>query len=96
MNQPAHNDKQVSDEEIVADLFRLARTERFKKVAPLLKEAEAMYPSEPPERIKACLKLLGGMLWDTDHGGYATEYKQHRRPKGSGLLNQTQFKETHA
>lgn len=78
----------TSDEEIVADLFRLARTERFTKLAPLLKEAEAMYPSEPPERIRTCLTRLGEILWKTDHGCYATEYKHHRRPKGTGLLTQ--------
>lgn len=73
----------VSDDEIMADLFRLARTERFRTVAPLLSEAGAMYPLESPERIHACLKQLGEKLWDTDHGGYATEYKQHRRSKAA-------------
>ena len=75
--------KDISDDEIVADLFRLARTDRFRTVAPLLQEAEAMYPSESPERIRACMKQLGNTLWDTDHGGYATEYKRHRRPKAA-------------
>lgn len=83
MSDLIHSDAQISDDEIVADLFRLARSERFKQVGPLLKAAEAMYPAEPPLRIKSCLKTLAGLLWDTDHGGYAAEYKRHRRTSGS-------------
>lgn len=62
---PKSNDSTpvVSDEEIVADLFRLARTGRFKKVAPLLREAESMYLTEPSERIKTCMKRLGYRPW---------------------------------
>lgn len=77
---------QCSDEEIVADFFRLARTGRFTRAAELLTEGEALYSTVPPERLKSCLRRLGEMLWDSDYVGYATEYMQHRRPKGSGLL----------
>lgn len=80
MNQPKEPACIVSDDEIIADLFRLARTGRFRKVAPLLEEAKSMYPAEPMERITACVKRLGEILWDTDHGGYAAEYKRHRHP----------------
>lgn len=86
MNQPKELAQVISDDEIVADLFRLARTGQFSKIAPLLKEAESMYPTEPQERIKACLKCLGEILWDTDHGGYATGYRLHRRTKRRRLL----------
>ncbi|MEW5511766.1 hypothetical protein ABGT16_04030 [Pseudomonas asiatica] len=47
MNQPKELAQVISDGEIVADLFRLARTGQYSKVAPLLKEAESMYPKEP-------------------------------------------------
>jgi len=64
-----------SDEEIVADLFRLARTGRFKRVAPLLREAESMYPAEPADRIEHCLRRLGQIFWETDYQGFATDYR---------------------
>lgn len=72
----------VSDEEIIADLFRLARSGRFLEAKPLLAAGEQMYPNEPKERVRDCLRRLSINLWDTDHGGYATEYKhQHRNPR---------------
>lgn len=71
---------EFTDEEIVADLFRLARSGRFRKVEPLQQEAEALYPLESPARIKTCMKRLAEILWESDHGGYATEYMNQRRP----------------
>ncbi|WP_121498287.1 hypothetical protein [Pseudomonas aeruginosa] len=76
----------VSDDEIVADLFRLARSGRFRKAEPLMREAERMYPAEPVERIKACMKRLAEILWDNDHGGYASEYKRQRSTKRGSQL----------
>ncbi|ELQ8317726.1 hypothetical protein B382_19175 [Stutzerimonas stutzeri B1SMN1] len=80
------NEQPVSDDEIVADLFRLARTGRYHTAEPLMEEAGRMYPSEPSERIKACLKRLAGILWDNDHGGCATEYKRQRTTKRGSQL----------
>ncbi|HBP1602275.1 TPA: hypothetical protein L5U90_003378 [Pseudomonas aeruginosa] len=74
----------VSDDEIVADLFRLARSGRYLKAEPLLAAGASLYPNEPQERIKKCLRLLAERLWDTDHGGYATDYRlQRRHPRSS-------------
>ncbi len=75
----------VSDEEIVADLFRLARSGRFLEAKPLLAAGEQMYPNEPKERVIECLRRLSKILWDADHGGYATEYKRQRRHPRSSL-----------
>lgn len=61
------------DEEIVADLFRLARSGRFRRVGPLLLEAQSMYPAEPAERIRDCLRQLGRKLYETDYQGYASD-----------------------
>lgn len=77
---------QLSDDEITADLFRLARSGRFKHLAPLLEKAEKLYPEESRERIKACMKRLGEILWEADYQGYRSEYHLHRRPKAQGLL----------
>jgi hypothetical protein len=73
------NDQRISDDEIVADLFRLARSGRYLKAEPLLAAGASLYPNEPQERIKKCLRLLAERLWDTDHGGYATDYRLQRR-----------------
>jgi hypothetical protein len=54
--------EQISDDMIVADLFRLARSGRFRKAAPLARAANAMYPTETPARIKSCLFRLGEIL----------------------------------
>ena len=79
----------ISDEEITADLFRLARSGRFKRLAPLLKEAEELYPNEPSVRIKECMKRLGEILWEADYQGCRREFHLHRRPKAQGLLRQS-------
>lgn len=80
----------LSDDEIVANLFRLARTGCYLKVEPLMEEAQQMYPTEPVERIKACMKRLAEILWDNDHGGYASEYKRQRTTKrGSQFATDT-------
>lgn len=63
------------DMEIIADLFRLARTGRFKRVATLLREAEKLYPAEPAERIKDCLRRLGEIFLENDYQGFATDYR---------------------
>ncbi len=68
----------VSDDEIVADLFRLARTEQFRRASDLLAAGQSMHPKESEDRIKSCMQRLGDILWDTDHGDYATEYKLDR------------------
>lgn len=77
---------EVSDDEIVADLFRLAKSGRFKRLVPLLKEAEEQYPAETPGRIKACMRRLGEALWAADYQGYRSEYHLHRRPKAHGQI----------
>jgi len=81
---------QISDDEMVADLFRLARTGKFKHLEPLAKEAESLFPTEPAERINACLRRLGEILWEADYQGYRTEYLQHRRPKAKGILRRSE------
>lgn len=86
VNTRSDIDDSVSDDEIIADLFRLARTGRYHSAEPLLDEAGRMYPAEPVGRIKACLKRLAEILWDTDHGGCASEYKRQRTTKRGSQL----------
>ena len=79
MEQPNDLNPVVSDDEIVADLFRLARSGQFRQAAPLQEAGESMYPNEPKDRIHNCMRRLGEILWDADYCGYATEFKPHRR-----------------
>jgi hypothetical protein len=85
MDNPRAASPSVSDEEIVADLFRLARSGRFVEAKPLLAAGALMYPNEPKERVRECMRQLSKILWDADHGGYATEYKRQRRHPRSSL-----------
>ncbi|MDP2780481.1 hypothetical protein [Devosia sp.] len=85
VSQPNDTVQPVSDDEIVADLFRLARSGQYLKAKPLLAAGALLYPQEPKKRIKNCLVRLGEILWDTDHGGFATEYKLDRRHQRSSL-----------
>jgi len=76
----------VSDEEIVADLFRIARTGRYRNALQLMEAAQSTYRAEPLERMKTCLKQLAQILWDTDHGGYASDFKRAKhRPARTRL-----------
>jgi hypothetical protein len=85
MDNPSTASPSVSDEEIVADLLRLARSGRFMKAKPLLEAGELMYPNEPKERVRECLRRLSKILWDADHGDYGSEYKLQRRHPRSSL-----------
>lgn len=69
----------VEDIEIVADLFRLARSGKFTRLEPLLEEAQGLYPAEPAERIRACARQLGEILWDADYQGDRAEFMRRRR-----------------
>lgn len=85
MDKPSKASTTVSDEEIVADLFRLARSGRFLRAAPLLAAGEQLYPTEPKERLRECLCRLGHMLLDADCGGYVAEYKGQGRRHAQSL-----------
>lgn len=69
----------MTDDEIIAGLFRLARSGRFLRAAPLLAAGEQLYPAEPKERLRECLCRLGHMLWDAGCGGYVAEHNGQGR-----------------
>jgi len=64
----------ISDDDILAEVFRLARTGNFLRLEPLLEEAERVLPDIEPSRLKVCLRKLASRLWDSDYMGYTTEY----------------------
>tara|TARA_R110002124_G_scaffold128157_9_gene288599 strand:+ start:8525 stop:8761 length:237 start_codon:yes stop_codon:yes gene_type:complete len=67
------NHPEVSDSEIVADLFRLARSGQIHAVPELIEAAKQYLPCETEERIKSCIKQLANILWDCDYQGYQSE-----------------------
>lgn len=58
-HQVTEQETAISDIEIMAGLFRLARRGRFVSLEMLLRAGEECYPEESPERIRACPKQLG-------------------------------------
>lgn len=74
----------TGDDEIVAELFQLARTGRFLCAAELLEEAARRHPRVPRERLDQGLRDLGQRLWACDYQGWRTEYlRQRRRTPGT-------------
>lgn len=82
----------LSDDEIVADMFRLARTGEHYRIESLLAAAQALYPDEPAERIRSCAKQLAKILWNADYQGMCAEYSRHKRSRRRDELQQ---QETH-
>lgn len=73
-----------TDDEIVAELFQLARSGRYCRLRPLLEEVKRAHPQEPAERIDACAQKLGELLYERDYMGFATEYHARGLGKKSG------------
>jgi hypothetical protein len=79
----------LQDIEIVAELFQLARTDRYLTLDALLEQAQKDFPDETPERLRECVKQLGVLLKKTDHGGYGKDYdriSRHRKKAASKNL----------
>lgn len=75
----------VPDEDItiVADLFQLARSGRFRSAKDLMAAASEGNPTLAEEQLKRCCGHLANILFKADHGGYGTEYQRTKRPKRS-------------
>lgn len=73
----------VPDEDItiVAELFQLARSGRFRNVEDLVSAASEGNPDVSEEQLKRCCKHLANILFKSDHGGYGDEYVRTKRSK---------------
>lgn len=66
---------EVADMEVVGHLFRLARTEKYRDVKSLREAARRDMPEVSEQLLTDSFAALAEILWQSDHGGYATEYK---------------------
>lgn len=73
----------IPDEDItiVAELFRMARSGRYRKLNVMLADAPNFIPDTSAEQIKRCAKHLGNILFDSNHGGYGDEILRSNRAK---------------
>lgn len=73
----------IPDEDItiVAELFRMARSGRYRKLKVMLEDAPNFIPDIGEEQLKRCAKHLGSILFDSNHGGYGEELLRSTRAK---------------
>lgn len=69
----AHDE--LSDDQIIMELFRMARSGRFRQVAPLKEAALEMLKPISAQRIDICLANLADILYENDYQGYASDYR---------------------
>lgn len=72
----------LTDIEIVAELFQIARTGLFHTKEALMEQAALQFPDESPERLKDCSRQLGERLKESNYNEHADEYFKpgRRRP----------------
>lgn len=73
----AHDE--LSDDQIIMELFRMARSGRFRQVAPLKEAALEMLKPISAQRIDICLAKLADILYENDYQGYASDYRYSMR-----------------
>ncbi|WP_408601765.1 hypothetical protein [Pseudomonas sp. PLMAX] len=66
---------------IVAELFRMARSGRYKKLKVMLADAPNFIPDTSDEQLQRCAKHLGNILFDSNHGGYGDELLRSNQRK---------------
>lgn len=73
----------IPDEDItiVAELFRMALSQRYLKLKDMLDDAPNFIPDTSDEQLKRCAKHLGNILFDSNHGGYCDELLRSKRAK---------------
>lgn len=71
--------EELSDDQIIVELFRMARSGRFKRVAALKEAALEMLEPVTAERIDTCMVKLANILYENDYQGYASDYRYSTR-----------------
>ncbi|AXH59630.1 hypothetical protein [Pseudomonas amygdali] len=64
----------IEDIEVVAHLFALARSERYRQLKPMFEQALLDYPQISRERMLSCCDQLGTRLVDSDYQGMNSEF----------------------
>lgn len=68
----------VDDIVVVADLFELARSDRYKDVDSFRAAARERWEALGCERVDRCIRQLAQKLWDADYFNFRTEYQRQR------------------
>ncbi|WP_122530851.1 hypothetical protein [Pseudomonas viridiflava] len=66
----------ISDMEVVAHLFVLARSERYRQLKPMFEQALLDFPQLTRERMLSCCDQLGTRLVESDYQGMGAEAKR--------------------
>lgn len=73
----------LCDEEIVAELFQIARTGQFVTKEALLEQASLQFPGESRARLESCSRKLGQILMNANYNNYADEWNKPGRHRTS-------------
>jgi hypothetical protein len=76
---------QISDIEVVAHLFALARTERYRQLKPMFEQALVDFPQLSRERMLDCCDQLARMMHKSDYDS------QYSSPIGKLRSSQVQY-----
>lgn len=79
---------QYSAVEVEANLFKLAKSDQYHQAEDLLRAGREMHPGISEAVFEEGVRQLANRLWDTDHGGFRTEYMRIKRRsrKKSGVM----------
>ena len=76
------NECQYSAVGVEASLFKLAKSDQYLNAEDLLQAGREMHPGVSEAVFEEGVNRLANRLWDTDHGGFRTEYMRiKRRPR---------------
>ena len=71
----------IEDIEVVAHLFALARSERYRHLKPMFEQALLDFPQISRERMLSCCDQLGTRLAESDYQGFGSEFKRRLSKK---------------
>ena len=71
----------IDDIEVVAHLFQMARSERYRQLKPMFEQALLDFPQISRERMLRCCDLLGTRLVEADFQGMGAELKRRLTKK---------------
>lgn len=67
---------EIADIEVVAHLFALARSENYRQLKPMFKQALLDFPQISRERMLRCCDQLGTRLAESDYQGFGSEFNR--------------------
>lgn len=68
--------EEIGDIEVVAHLFALARSEKYRQLKPMFEQALVDFPQISRERMLRCCDQLGSRLIESDYQDMGAEAKR--------------------